>query len=104
MEAVVQLSPVFAKAVYPVTAEPPSDEGAVQETTDFFDSLLVAVTETGESGLPFVVAETEFEDEPLPIALVAAIVKLYDVASNKLDIVHEVVAVVQVAPEFAVTV
>lgn len=53
---VVQDAPVFAVTVYPVIAEPPSLEGALQEITDCWFPFEVAATLVGAVG--FVAATT----------------------------------------------
>lgn len=74
--AVVQLSPVFEVAVYPVIEDPPSDAGALQEITDCLVALAVALTAVGVSGFPWVVAEALLEEEPVPIPFVAVTVNV----------------------------
>ena len=73
---VVQFSPVFEVAVYPVIVDPPSEAGAVHEITDCFVAFAVALTEVGESGLPLVVADALLEEEPVPMPFVAVTVNV----------------------------
>jgi hypothetical protein len=73
---VEQVAPLLAVTVYPVIDEPPSDAGAVQETTDSFVAFALALTEVGASGLPLVVAEAVLEDDPVPKVFVAVTVKV----------------------------
>ena len=60
--------------VYPVIAEPPLDDGAVQERLICEDEESVALRPVGDPGavaVALVVADAVFDGEPVPIELIA---------------------------------
>jgi hypothetical protein len=64
---------VATRTVYEVTAAPPLELGAVQETTDWVEALLEAVTDDGAPGIVAGVAGVDGEEYgPVPSALTAA--------------------------------
>lgn len=77
VEAEVQVNPPGAEVtVYPVTAEPPLSAGAVHDTTDWVRPPLVPDTPVGLPGDPATSAGVGVDDAPVPLALMAAIVKV----------------------------
>jgi hypothetical protein len=79
VEPVPVLAPGFEVAVYPVIADPPSLDGAVNDTLACA-SPFVAVPIVGAPGTVDGVTELEAElARPVPLALVAVTVKVYAV-------------------------
>jgi len=66
--------PLFdLSTLYPVIAEPPLSAGAVQVRLTCEEDTVVAVSPVGEDGATArVVADAEFEGEPVPTELTAA--------------------------------
>ena len=63
--------------MYPVTAEPPLDAGAVQDTTDWASAFDVAATPVGAPGVAAGTAAADgVEGVLVPAVLVAATVKV----------------------------
>jgi hypothetical protein len=77
--------------VYPVIGEPPVDKGATHDTKA--EAIPgVAETDVGASGTENVVTELELPEETdEPFALSVLIINVYEVSSDRLDIVVEVV-------------
>ena len=99
--------------VYPVIVEPPSDVGAVHDTTLCAFAPLVAETLLGTPGNVYGVAVLDAVDAlPVPPAFSAVTVNVYDSPFVRLETVHVVAGVagaIEVVehdppPELAVTV
>ena len=78
-------------------AEPPVEDGAVHDTTDWAFAFAVADTEVGAPGaVAGTTAPEAVDGEPVPAAFVAVTVNVYEVPLVRPVTVQLVVAVVQV--------
>jgi len=87
-------------------AAPPTDVGAVQETSDSPSVFEVAMTFVGAPGTVAGVAEDdEIEGAPEPLAFFATTMNVYEIPFVRPVTVHEIKMLVQVLPPgLAVTV